>query len=163
MIQQCPHLDSLTVGPVEAFGGSFGNLPFSLRLILVLPNLQELRITRLPRGNEVEDLVEILSSLPQLRTLEYYVSHLKDFQFLVPSLLPHQQRLTPPLLLPISQEHGQEEVEEEANQHELPLLAIPALEHITIKNVYINVGEEGEFDRLVLDFLKTRPLLKHST
>ncbi|KAK3819362.1 MAG: hypothetical protein JOS17DRAFT_756279 [Linnemannia elongata] len=144
MLQNCPHLVSLTLGSVQLFDGSFNYRPFSLRQILVCPSLQELRIAWWIRSREDDDLVETLMSLKHLRTLEYFISRPGDFQFLVP--------LRPPQHL--HQMHREDE------EYRLLPLAMPALEHIIIKNVVIHQYQENEFNRLVLEFLKTRPLLK---
>ncbi|KAG9072885.1 hypothetical protein KI688_000666 [Linnemannia hyalina] len=153
MLHKCPHLVSLALEHVPLFAGSIANRPYSLRHILMCPNIQELSITWWTGCDEVKDLVETLLSLTHLRTLEYCVSHLEHLQFLVP-LLPHQ-RLPPPVLC---QMHGEDE-----EYRRLPL-AVPTLEHITIKNAHVdNSQEEEEFERLVPEILKTRPLLKTFT
>ncbi|KAF9545732.1 hypothetical protein EC957_010595 [Mortierella hygrophila] len=145
MLHKCPHLVSLAL---EHVPGSITNRPYSLRHILMCPNIQELSITWWTGCDEVKDLVETLLSLTHLRTLEYCVSRLEHFQFLVP-LLPHQ-RQPPPALC---QMHDEDE-----EYRRLPL-AVPTLEHINIKNIYVGSQEE-EFERLVPEILKTRPLLK---
>ncbi|KAG0006935.1 hypothetical protein BGZ65_001542 [Modicella reniformis] len=82
LVRYCPELRELVLTPITTFGyRKLLALP-SLRILLGCPKLEKIKLPFLTRQDDIERLGDILSSLEQLKVLEYHVQSVKHLKFL---------------------------------------------------------------------------------
>ncbi|KAG0217922.1 hypothetical protein BGX33_009083 [Mortierella sp. NVP41] len=121
---------------------------FSLLPVLNCPNLQELTLAG---ADDLDDVVEALSSLRCLRTLEISVG-VQHFAFLVQPTSTNNGT-QPSLQAPTPQSSSREQTGLQETS-----MALPGVEHLTIRNVVS--GEPAIYRQYFSTFLRTWPLLK---